>query len=128
VKYPTTVKLATKKNNNGQSLPTLIGKDCTIKGSIINTHAIRVEGTIIGDIVDAGDVIIGESGVINGNVSAQSFTVFGHVNGDVSATDLIEIKDSGKVNGKLSTQTLAVERGALYEGKIVMGNVAADRE
>lgn len=114
------------KNNAEQATPTLIGGDCVINGNIKNTQAIRVEGTIVGDIEDAGSVIVGESGEINGNVTAATLTVFGHVNGDISANDSIEIKNSGKVTGKLSTQTLSVERGALYEGMIIMGNVSID--
>lgn len=117
-----------KKSNAEQTTPTLIGGDCVVNGNIKNTQAIRVEGTLVGDIEDAGNVIVGESGAINGNVTAATLTVFGHINGDVSANDSIEIKNSGRVTGKLSTQTLSVERGALYEGKIIMGNVSMDRD
>lgn len=109
-------------------IPTLIAKDCTIEGNIVNTHAIRIEGTIMGDILDAGSVIVGESGVVNGNVTTKSLTNFGYINGNVSATDSIEIKNSGKISGCLNTRTLAVERGAVYQGKIVMGKVSVDAE
>jgi len=116
------------KNNAEHITPTLIGGDCVINGSIKNTRAIRVEGTLVGDIEDAGSVIVGESGAINGNVTATTLTVFGHINGDVLANDSIEIKNSGKVTGKLSTQTLSVEQGARYEGNITMGNVSMNRD
>ncbi|SEL26879.1 protein CcmA, bactofilin family [Parapedobacter koreensis] len=123
-------KLANKRNKSSaeQTIPTLIGKDCVIHGNINHAYAIRVEGTLMGDVVEAGSLIIGESGVINGNVKAKTVIIFGHINGDVSATDSIEIKNSGKVSGKLSTQILAVERGAVYDGKIVMGHVSMDSE
>ena len=115
------------KSTAEQTTPTLIGGDCVVKGNIKNTRAIRVEGTLVGDIEDAGNVIVGESGAINGNVTAATLMVFGHIHGDVSANDSVEIKNSGKITGRLSTQTLSVERGGLYEGEIVMGNVSMDR-
>lgn len=116
------------KNATEKESPTLIGGGCVITGNIKRSQAIRVEGTLVGDIEDAENIIVGESGEINGNVTATSVTVFGHVNGDVSATDYIEIKNSGRVSGQLRTQTLSVERGALYDGKIFMGNVSFEAD
>ncbi len=111
------------KGSPGRVIPTLIAKDCVVRGTILQADAIRLEGTLDGDIVEAGSLVVGESGTLNGNVQARTVIIFGQVNGDVSATDFLEIKHSGSISGRLSTRTLSVERGAMYSGRIVMSHL-----
>ncbi len=122
-------KITGKKEGQVESkIPTLISSKCVIRGNIKNAAAIRIEGMLIGDIQDAGQLIVGEAGVIKGDVRTKSITVFGRIDGNVSATDSIHIKSSGKVSGRLRTQTLSVEQGAVYHGEIAIGSVNLEPE
>jgi len=94
-----------------------------MKGTITQAETIRLEGTLEGDILDAGNLVVGESGILNGNVHAKTVIIFGQINGDVAASDSLEIKQSGRLTGNLSTRALAVERGALYTGDVVMSHL-----
>ncbi|MDD2436965.1 MAG: polymer-forming cytoskeletal protein [Massilibacteroides sp.] len=100
--------------------PTLIGEGSIFYGDIKYTQAIRIEGTLVGNVTQADSVVVGITGSVKGTVNTSTLVVFGYIDGDVSASESIVIKESGKVAGKLSTRSLAVERGALYEGKIEM--------
>ena len=51
----------TTKNN-------LIGNGTTIKGEIIATGDIRIDGTVIGTMKSNGKVVIGQQGVIEGEI------------------------------------------------------------
>lgn len=97
----------------------LICKDFTLHGDIETTHSIRVEGTIVGNILDAENVVIGTTGSVKGNITTKDLTVFGNIEGDVSATHSVSIRDSGKINGKLSTANFTIDKGATYEGKVI---------
>jgi len=108
------------------STPTLISDNCIITGTIKRAHAIRIEGTIRGDIEAAGNVVISESGLIDGNIEAKSLVVFGHVYGNVSALDSIELKNSATVSGWLTAKKLSVERGAVYDGNIAICQESPD--
>ncbi len=103
----------------GAKIPSLICKDFVLYGEI-STTAIRVEGTIVGNILDAENVVVGMTGVIQGNVNAKTLVLFGHIEGDVLISDSVAIKSSGRMNGKLTTISLTVEKGAVYEGSVVM--------
>jgi len=115
-----------KKNKKQQSfqidqqeISTIIGEGYTFTGEVQGSSVIRIEGKIIGNVnVEAG-VILGEKGVIDGNITSQSVIVFGTVNGNVKTTQL-EIKKSGHVNGDITTDTVEIELGAHYNGKLAM--------
>ncbi|PPK99218.1 bactofilin family protein [Parapedobacter indicus] len=117
-------KIDRQKSCKLPSTPTLISGDCTITGKIKSAHAIRIEGTLLGDIEEAGNVIISQSGLINGDIEAKSLIVFGHVHGNITALDSIEIKNSATVIGRLNATKLSVERGAVYDGNIAIGQVS----
>jgi cytoskeletal protein CcmA (bactofilin family) len=115
-----------KKNKKQQSfqidqqeISTIIGEGYIFTGEVQGSSVIRIEGKIIGNVnVEAG-VILGEKGVIDGNITSQSVIVFGTVNGNVKTTQL-EIKKSGHVNGDIATDTVEIELGAHYNGKLAM--------
>ena len=115
-----------KKNKKHQSLQidqqeisTIIGEGYIFTGELQGSSVIRIEGKIIGNVnVEAG-VVLGEKGVVDGNITSQSVIVFGTVNGNVKTTQL-EIKKTGHVNGDISTDTVEIELGAHYNGKLAM--------
>jgi len=115
-----------KKNNkqqpleiNQQEITTIIGEGYIFTGEIQGTSVIRIEGKIIGDVnVDAG-VVLGEKGIIEGNISTKSAIIYGTVMGNVKTAQL-EIKKTGYVNGEITTDNLEIELGAKYNGKLNM--------
>jgi cytoskeletal protein CcmA (bactofilin family) len=72
-------------------------------------------------------LIIGEHGIIEGNIKAREIVVFGTVNGSVTA-DSIDIKSSGNILGELHTNSLQVETGATYIGNVIMDKVQLKKE
>ncbi len=58
---------------------------------------------------------IGQSGRVNGQISAQRVLVSGRFEGSIDA-DRLEIVASGKVTGEVSVGQLVVESGAHFNG------------
>lgn len=115
-----------KKNKKQQSLDidkqeisTIIGEDYTFTGELRGTSVIRIEGKIVGDVNVESGVVLGEKGIIEGNITSQSVIIYGTVNGNVKTTQL-EIKKSGYVSGDITTDSLEIELGAKYNGKLSM--------
>lgn len=100
--------------------PTIICKSFVLYGSVEETHHIRVEGTIVGDIKQAHTVVIGTTGIVRGNIHAKNLVVFGRIEGNICVTDSISIKSTGRIVGKLNAQIFTLEHGATYEGLIDM--------
>ena len=114
------------KENYEEDIPdqalmiSVISERTVIHGSIDNAKAIRIEGTIIGNIEQAETVVIGMTGTIRGNVNTKKLIVFGHIEGDISASEAVVIKCSGQITGRLNTENLSMDEGGIYEGEIIM--------
>ena len=106
-------------NINEEQISTIIGEDYVFTGELKGTALIRIEGKIIGNVTVEAGVVLGEKGIIEGNIKTKSAIIYGTVNGNVKATQL-EIKKTGNITGDISTDVLEIEIGAMYNGKLNM--------
>jgi cytoskeletal protein CcmA (bactofilin family) len=102
-----------------QSISTLISEGCIIDGNLKAPAYVRIDGQITGDVMVDEGLILGEKGVIMGNVTTKELVVYGTIDGNLQVASL-EIKATGKITGEIRTQTLAVENGAVYNGNLSM--------
>ena len=112
---------------NQQEISTLIGIDICINGEVFGNSVIRVDGKITGNVKTDKGIILGEKGVIQGNIDTKYAIIYGTVNGNVKVQQL-EIKKTGKVNGDIRTETLEIELGAQYNGKLEMKHLIKTEE
>ncbi|NNU34143.1 polymer-forming cytoskeletal protein [Mucilaginibacter sp. S1162] len=98
-----------------QAISTLISDGSTIAGNLKAPAVARIDGHVTGDVhIDEG-LILGEKGLIVGNVNTKEMVVYGTVNGNIT-TQSLEIKGTGKITGDIETVTLLVEAGGVYNG------------
>lgn len=123
----------TKKNTIPVSegmINTLIGNKSKIEGTLLASEATRLDGELQGKIMSESTVIIGESGVVKGDIKAVEILVAGTVSGNLWADQRIEITETGRVNGDLFTKTLVIGEGASFKGNCNMdvsdGNLAIE--
>lgn len=119
--------MATPKNGKSSETPTLISKGCLIHGKIESDVFVRIDGHIKGDLFIREGLIVGEDGLVEGNVDTKEIVVYGTINGSVKA-ESIDIKSSGKILGEIQTITLQVEKGAVYTGTVSMTKDPVIRE
>lgn len=110
-----------KKNKKiFDTIETLIGTGTTFKGEISATKSLRIDGTLIGNIKEATNVIVGENAKVQGSICANYVVVDGVVEGNITATDSIELLTKSKVTGDITTAVLSINEGAIFKGKSVM--------
>lgn len=102
-----------------QSISTLISEGCVLEGNFKAPAFVRIDGQITGDVTVDEGLILGEKGVITGNISTREMLIYGVVTGNIS-TNSLEIKHTGKITGDIKTQILQVETGGSYNGKLTM--------
>ena len=100
----------TRDNREPQLATTVISPDTKILGSIETTQNLRVEGTIEGDI-NCAKLTVAESGVINGDVLAESIESNGTINGTVK-TELLRLTKTSKIDGGVILKNWIVDAGA----------------
>lgn len=99
-----------------KKIDTLIGKDSAFAGNIESTGTIRIDGKFEGEIITKGDLVIGESGQVNGKIKAENITIAGKVQGEVEAAGKLELVPTGNLQGEAKMTLLVVEEGAVFQG------------
>ena len=91
-----------------------------IRGELSFENTFRVDGKITGTVKSKGDLVIGEGGIVDGEIEAGRIYVSGTVKGEVKARERVEIGVSGRVEADLFTPALVIEDGAFFQGRCTM--------
>ena len=92
----------------------------SIEGEIRSDSNLRIDGRVKGTINVRGRLIVGQTGVIEGEVSCQSSDIEGTLIGKVNCQDLLSLKATAKLQGDINTKKLAIEPGAVFTGNCSM--------
>ncbi|MBO4574558.1 MAG: polymer-forming cytoskeletal protein [Bacteroidales bacterium] len=104
----------------------LIGNGTTIKGEIIASGDIRVDGTVVGTIKSSGKIVVGQQGIVEGDMICKSTDVSGHVKGNIRVDELTSLKSTSRIEAELYTKQLFIEVGAIFTGKCDMSQQVAE--
>ncbi|HEY0896463.1 MAG TPA: polymer-forming cytoskeletal protein [Sphingobacteriaceae bacterium] len=107
--------------------PTLVSEGVTFEGQIRSGKVVRIEGMVIGDISETDNLIVGESGSVEGNIMADSILVFGTVCGNITGK-FVDVRRTASISGNVTAGELAMEKGALYTGRLMMGNEVSETD
>ena len=99
----------------------IIGAGTTIEGDIKSGGDIRIDGTVYGSIHSKARVVVGTTGVVEGDVHSQNADLSGRVKGKTTVAELLFLKSTSKVTGDIVTGKLVVEVGATFTGTCNMG-------
>ncbi len=109
--------MQSKEGINSRKVDTLVGKECSFKGNLeAPGGALRIDGYYEGELHIGGDLIVGESGKVVGNLVARNIIIAGEVKGSIEARGRLELAPSAKVTGDSKMVTLVVEDGAYMQG------------
>jgi cytoskeletal protein CcmA (bactofilin family) len=100
----------------------LLGSGTVVKGEIKLNGDFRIDGMFIGSITCKGKVVVGNTGVIEGEIICQNADFSGEVKAIVKVAELLTLKESAKFTGDITTNKLAIEPGAKFSGNCVMDN------
>lgn len=92
-----------------------------IDGKVKSTNDFRIDGTLIGTLDCKGKVIIGTSGVVDGEIVCANALIEGKFDGNLTVKELLSVKDSAKITGEIVTDKLLVQSGAVFNVQCQMG-------
>ena len=107
-----------KTNGTGA---TLISAGTTLKGDMSSNSDLRIDGTVIGNIESSSKVIIGGTGIVEGDITATQTDISGKVSGNIRAKELLQLRDESMVTGNLYAGKLQIEPTATFNGQCFMG-------
>lgn len=98
----------------------LLGSGTIVKGEIKLIGDFRIDGTFIGTINCKGKVVVGPTGIIDGEIICQNADFSGEIKATVKVSELLTLKESAKFSGDITTNKLAIEPGAKFSGTCIM--------
>lgn len=94
----------------------LIGFGTDIHGDITCNGDMRIDGSLTGNLMAKGKVVVGETGKIKGELSCKNSDVSGLVDGKIMVSELLSLKSTARVTGDIFTNRLAIEPGCKFTG------------
>lgn len=98
----------------------LVGTGTVIKGEVSSTGDIRIDGTLNGYVKCKGKIVVGSTGVLEGEVYCQNADFSGRIKGKIEVSELLTLKSTARLNGDIITNKLAIEPGASFTGTCTM--------
>ena len=116
-----------KKKPAPISSASIITPGTSIKGEIRCEGNILLNGEFEGNIITQGEVVVGKSGRVSGEIQASKLLISGEFRGNFIG-EVIDIMPYGKVYGDVKVNNIIIEPNAVFEGetKIVSGRVERD--
>ena len=114
------------KSTSSSGMPNHINSDTVIEGSIKARGNLRIDGKLTGTLECQGRVVIGASGIIEGDIKCENAEIEGSLKANITVSDLLSLKSTAKVQGDIVTKKLAIEPGATFTGSCSMGGVVKD--
>ena len=106
-------------SKDNEQLESFIRSGTEFQGELNVKGIIRVDGHFDGKMI-VGSLILSETGVIKGEVSAKKIIIGGKVEGNLRVQEIVEIKATGKVLGDIFTKKISITEGAKVNGKVEM--------
>jgi cytoskeletal protein CcmA (bactofilin family) len=120
------------KPDNGRAardpIENILGRSCLIRGDLSAEGAFRIDGTVEGSVESQAAVVVGESGVVRGDVRGHDVVVAGQIAGNVTCTGHLDILAKGKIEGDIDAKSMRIETGGVFRGTSHMGEGPSSRD
>ena len=124
-------KLAKKPTEKPcNTIDTLIGVTTDMKGDIVFSGGLRIDGKIKGNITARNDdnstLVLSENAVVTGDVNVPHMIVNGKIKGNVRSVERLELQNKAEIVGDVAYKVLEIAAGAQVVGTLTRMNEKAD--
>ena len=93
-----------------------------IKGDIVCSGDLRIDGVVVGNVQVKGKMVIGNSGRVEGEVTCRNGDISGRMKGKIDVQELLSLKATSTMEGEMATKRLSIEPGSVFCGTCKMGD------
>jgi cytoskeletal protein CcmA (bactofilin family) len=104
-----------------EPIENVLGPSLTIRGDLAADGGFRIDGNVEGNVESRAAIIVGESGVVRGDVRGTDIVVAGRVLGNVTSSGHLEILAKGRIEGDIDAKSVRIETGGVFRGTSHMG-------
>lgn len=102
-----------------------LGPGSRFEGKLNFDELVRLDGSFTGEIISTDTLIVGDTGVIEGQISVGALILSGKFVGGIKATTMVELRAPAQVEGSIETPCLKIEEKVIFNGDIKMHNSPA---
>ena len=116
-----------EENKRNDAVPASSGSNNSIvtgtklEGTINANSDIRIDGELVGKLFCKGRVIIGPTGMVDGEVDCQNAIIEGKFTGNLKVAELLNVKETASISGDIKTDKINIQAGASFNGNCSMG-------
>jgi cytoskeletal protein CcmA (bactofilin family) len=107
---------------SSEPIENVLGPSLTIRGDLTASGGFRIDGTVEGNVESKAAIVIGESGVVRGDVRGTDIVVAGQVQGNITCSGHLEILAKGRIEGDIDAKSVRIETGGVFRGTSRMGD------
>lgn len=100
-----------------------LSSDLQFEGTVSGAGDLQVDGSVKGDI-RVGRLIVGETGAVEGNVTADYLEVRGRIVGGVNGKQ-VKLVSTAYVDGDINAEQLSIDIGAYFQGRVLQSRPQA---
>jgi cytoskeletal protein CcmA (bactofilin family) len=108
---------------NRDNVISIIGPGMRITGDCETDGTLRIEGTVEGTVRAGKAVVIGNDGVVQGDVATQDAIIGGRVTGAVIAESRLELQATCVIEGQIRARRIKLDEGGRVNGTVHTGEV-----
>ena len=112
-----------RKTFSAGRVDTLIGHGTEVKGDVIFSGGLHVDGKISGNVMaEEGSeaiLILSEFGEIKGEVKVPNMVLNGKITGDVYSSSRVELAHKSRITGKVYYNLIEMSSGAEVNGSLI---------
>lgn len=98
--------------------PSILPASMRFEGSVECDADFVVLGTLVGDVVVDGALVVEEGGTLIGPARARTIVIRGTLRGDATAREIVRIEASARLEGDAIAPKVQVQEGARIRGRI----------
>jgi len=101
------------------------GEGIELRGELRFRDTVRVDGKMNATVHSEGELVLGPTGVLEGEINVGSLSVSGRVKGRLNIAERLEIHPGGRIEGEivLGRPGLIVHDGGVLEASVQMGTL-----
>ena len=101
----------------------VIAQGTQLQGNMVTASDCRIDGMLRGNVESKAKIIVGRTGIIEGNIKCANVEVEGTVRAEsLVVTELIALKSTANITGNIETTKISIEPGAEFSGNCKMRN------
>lgn len=96
------------KTQNKITSATIITSCMEVTGNLHGSDTVHIDGKVVGDIIVSNTLVIGKSGIVQGEVKAKNAIINGKLEGSIIC-ETLEVMETGEISKQIQADTMILD-------------------